>query len=206
MRLSVSSCSLQGVAERPLPCNYNVDPVCLRPFTAPGNIFTPETAATQRRVALAEGDHALEEAENILIGLELRPIEPSRDVVLVIRIIIAKLRIQEFISGSKHRGSVRQHKQAEEVLHLLPVQRQHLGRGARITLMSAVPAVVLVHSVLVILSVGPIMLLVVGDQIIQSEAVLPSPTQRSEGVWVCDQSQPQADESTMRHRPPRVRI
>jgi len=24
MRLSVSSCSLQGVAERPLPCNYNV--------------------------------------------------------------------------------------------------------------------------------------------------------------------------------------
>jgi len=24
MRLSVSSCSLQGAAERPLPCNYNV--------------------------------------------------------------------------------------------------------------------------------------------------------------------------------------
>src|ERR1700687_471485 len=24
MRLSVSSCSLQGIAERPLPCNYNV--------------------------------------------------------------------------------------------------------------------------------------------------------------------------------------
>jgi hypothetical protein len=67
----------------------------------PRNIFTPEAAATERRVVLAEGNHALEEAEHILIGLQLGPIEPSRLIVLVIRVVVAKLRIQEFISSDQ---------------------------------------------------------------------------------------------------------
>src|ERR1035441_9907460 len=41
MRLSVSSCSLQGIAERPLPCEYNVIQRCQRPFTAVTRVQIP---------------------------------------------------------------------------------------------------------------------------------------------------------------------
>ena len=42
-----------------------------------------------------------------LIRLELAPVQPSGFVVLVIRIVIAELRVQEFVAGPEHRDAVR---------------------------------------------------------------------------------------------------
>ena len=73
----------------------------------PGNILPPEPAAVQRRMILSERNHVLEETKNVLIRLELTPVQPSNFVILVIGIVVAKLRVQELVPGPKHRRTVR---------------------------------------------------------------------------------------------------
>ena len=75
-----------------------------------------------------ERNHRFEEPEYILIRLELTPIQPADFVVLVIRIVVSELCIQEFVTGAEHRDAVREHEQAEEVFSLFPSQRQNLLR------------------------------------------------------------------------------
>ena len=91
-------------------------------------------------MALAECDHALEEPENILICLQLAPVQPSRRIVLVIRIIVTELCIQEFVSGPEHRGSVRDQEDGEEILDLLLSQPHHFRWHNLIAFPSTVPA------------------------------------------------------------------
>ena len=73
----------------------------------PGNILPPEPAPAQRGMIFSERNHLLEELENVLIGLELTPIQPSNFVVLVVGIVVAELSIQELVAGAKHRRTVR---------------------------------------------------------------------------------------------------
>src|SRR5262249_23116777 len=89
-----------------------------RPRSVPGDIFPPEPAATERRMAFTKRNHALEETEDVLICPKLAPVQPSGWVVLVVRIIVAELCVQEFIPGPEHGSPVRQHEQAEEILDL----------------------------------------------------------------------------------------
>src|SRR5262249_59750435 len=72
----------------------------------PGNILAPEAAAGQARVRLAKRNHVLEETKNVAVRLQLAPVKPSSDVVLVIGIIVAILRVQKFVAGAKHGGAV----------------------------------------------------------------------------------------------------
>src|SRR5208337_2870575 len=125
-------------------------------------------------MTLPERNHAFEETENILISPELAPVQPSRFVVLVIGIIVAELRVKEFIPSSEHWDSVGQQQQAAEVLDLLPAQRQH-GRGrAFVPFVPTVPTVVVVHAILIVVTICPVMLAVVGDEIVQGKAVVRS--------------------------------
>src|ERR1700733_5193374 len=75
--------------------------------TVPGNILPPEPAPAQRGMISSKRNHLLEELENVLIGSESTPIQPSNFVVLVVGIVVAKLRVQELVPGSKHRRTVR---------------------------------------------------------------------------------------------------
>src|SRR5215471_397004 len=93
----------------------------------PGDIFPPEAAAAQRRMPFSKTDHLLEKTENVSICLELTPVQPSGFVVLVVGIVIAELRIQEFVASPEHRDPVREHEQAEEILYLPAPQGQHFG-------------------------------------------------------------------------------
>ena len=122
----------------------------------------------------AEGDHALEEAEDLLICGELAPVQPSRSVVLVVGIVVAELGVQELISGSEHRNAIRQHQQAAEILYLLLAQRQHFRRRSYFPFVPAVPTVVLVRAVLIVIAIGGVAFLVVGNQVVESEAVVRS--------------------------------
>src|ERR1700739_1435852 len=92
-------------------------------------------------------NHVLEETKNVSIRLQLAPVQPSGFVVLVIRIVIAKLRVQEFVAGPEHRDSVRQHEQAEKILYLLASQGQHPIRRAFVAFVTTVPAEVGVGAV-----------------------------------------------------------
>ena len=47
---------------------------------------------------------------------ESRPIEPGDLVVLVVRVVVAVLRVQELIAGHDHRETVGEHEQRDEVL------------------------------------------------------------------------------------------
>jgi len=67
----------------------------------PGNILPPEPAPAQRGMIFPERNHLLEEPENVLIGLELTPIQPPNFVVLVVGIVVAKLRVQELVPGPR---------------------------------------------------------------------------------------------------------
>src|SRR5215471_8126649 len=96
------------------------------PSPIPGNVLPPEPAAAQCRMALAERNHFLEKTEDVLISRKLAPIQPSCRVVLVIRIVVAKLRVQELVSGPKHGSPIRQHEHAKEILRLPASQCQHV--------------------------------------------------------------------------------
>src|SRR5580692_11263913 len=119
-----------------------------------------------------ERNHTLEEPENVLVGSELTPIQPPSFVVLVIGIVVAKLGIQELVPGPKHRCPIRQKEETAEILHLLAAQRADRRGDCFIPFLPAVPTVVRIGSVLIIISVSPIVLAVVRDKIIERETVV----------------------------------
>src|SRR5260370_762923 len=88
----------------------------------------------------------------------------------------AKLRIEEFISGSEHWGPVREKQQTAEILDLLSAQRQYLRCRTFIAFVAAVPTVVLVHSILLLVPMRPVTLVVIIAHILQRQAVVASIT------------------------------
>src|SRR5208282_800685 len=109
---------------------------------------------------LPERNHAFEEAECVLIRLELTPIQPADFVVLIVGIIVSELRIQELVTGPEHRDAVRKHEEAEEVFTLFPAKCQNLRWRALVSFVSAVPTVIRVHTVLIVMTVLPVVLLI----------------------------------------------
>ena len=63
-------------------------------------------------MGFSERNHTFEETKDVLIRLELVPVQPTDFVVLVVGIVVAKLRVEEFIAGSEHGDTIRQHEQA----------------------------------------------------------------------------------------------
>src|SRR5271166_1383998 len=101
---------------------------------------------------LTECDHAFEEAKYVLIGLELTPIEPADFVVLVIRVVVSKLCVQELVTSPEHRDAVREHEEAEEIFSLFPAKCQNLRWRALVSFVSAIPTVIRVHTVLIVMT------------------------------------------------------
>ena len=74
-------------------------------------------------MSFPECNHTFEETEDVLIRRELAPVQPPNFVILVVRVVVAQLRVQEFITCAKHWGPIGQEEQATEILYLLPTQR-----------------------------------------------------------------------------------
>ena len=89
-------------------------------------------------------------------------------------LLLPSLRIHEFIAGAEHRSSVRDHQDCEEILDLLLSQPHHFRRHILIAFPSAVPAQIVVGPVGIVLAIGQVMLIVVGDQIVKAKAVVRS--------------------------------
>src|SRR5208337_417791 len=143
-----------------------------RSKAVPGNVLTPESAATQRRMRLPERNHAFEEQEYVLIRLEPAPIQPVDFVVLVVGIIVSELCIQELVTRPEHRDAVREHEEAEEVFSLFPAKCQNLRWHALVSFLSAVPTVIRVHTVLIVMTVFPVVFLIVRNQVVERKAVV----------------------------------
>ena len=100
------------------------------------------------------------------------PIQPCRLVILVVGIVIPALGIHELITCAEHRRPIGQEKKAAEILDLLHPKRHHIIRYTFVTLPPTVPTVILVAPVLILTAVGPIMFVVVGNQIVEAESVV----------------------------------
>ena len=123
----------------------------------PSHIVSPEPRARQGGMALAEGDHLLEEAAYIGVRWQATPVEPSDRAVHVIGVAVAALRLQELVAGAKHRRAVGQHQQAAEILNLPLPQFYNLRADTRLPV--PIPAV-------------PAIRRVVGDQVVEGQPVM----------------------------------
>jgi hypothetical protein len=80
-------------------------------------------------------------------------------------------RASDVVAHEEHRRAHAQEEEGQEVLDLAVAERLHLRRAAR-PLYPAVPAPVVVGAVPVALAVGLVVLVVVGDEVVEREAVV----------------------------------
>src|ERR1700739_2501286 len=84
----------------------------------PQDVLPPEPASVQGRMSFPERDHGLKKPKNVRIRGELLRVQQAASVVLVIGIVVAGLRVQELIAGTKHRSTVGQKDKTAEILYL----------------------------------------------------------------------------------------
>ena len=99
------------------------------------------------------------------------PVDPGDLVVLAVGVVVALLGPAHLVAGEQHRDSLRQEQRREEVA-LLPLPQRDYRAAPRRALGAAVPRPVVVTAVPVVLTVGLVVLVIVGDQVVQGEAVV----------------------------------
>lgn len=119
-----------------------------------------------------EGDHLAKELKKLSIIFELVPVEPSRLVILVVRIVVALLRVQELVTRQKHRRAVCQEQQAADILSLTTPQCRDWLREVPISLVTTVPAEIICRAIRIVVAVCFVMAFVVRDLIVQRETVV----------------------------------
>src|SRR5215472_11509322 len=100
-----------------------------------------------------------------------RPVEPANLVVLAIGIVVATLGATDFVAHDEHRNSQRKQSDGQENLDLSVSQVFNFGRAGW-PLDTTVPATIVVGAVAVFFAVGLVVLLVVGNQVIQGKSVV----------------------------------
>src|SRR5260370_31092084 len=145
----------------------------------PVDIFLPlcirfagkETSTTQVNMVPAERNYVFEEPEQPLILLHQLPIEPANLVILAISIVVSLLRPPDLISAQEHRNASREEQNRRKILDLQLAQRLNVGI-VRCSLDATIPAQIIVDAIPVILAVGLVVLVIVGNQVIQGEAIV----------------------------------
>src|SRR5687767_1573624 len=123
------------------------------------------------RVALAKPDQLLDEADQALCAVVVHPAQPGDLVVLAVGVVVAALAAAELVAGEDHRRALGEEQRRQHVLHLPLAQPAHrLVVGT--PLGAVVPGAVVRMPVLVALAVRLIVLVVVGHEVHQREAVV----------------------------------
>ena len=158
------------------PAVAHGSPVRGVPLHVPGAVVVHLTAErphplAQCRQRLAHPDEVARRGEELLLpGLEV-PVDPRRAVVLAVGVVVAALRAPQLVTGVDHRDAGRQQQRAEQVADGQGSGGEHrrvVGRA----LDPVVPRAVAVAAVPVVLAVGLVVLVVVGDEVGGREAVV----------------------------------
>src|SRR5262252_6766803 len=123
--------------------------------------------AAQHPTGVEQGD----EAVDVGVLLYQGPVKPTGLVVLAVGVVVAVLGTPHFIAHEYHGHPQRQQSDRQEVLHLPIAQlldRWILRRAFHTT----VPAPIIVGTVTVVFTVRLVVLVVVGDQVVQGEAIV----------------------------------
>src|ERR1700724_3375838 len=99
-----------------------------------------------------------------------RPVKPTALVVLAIGVVVTLLGAPHFVTHQNHRQTQREHRHSQKVLHL-PISQTLYHSIIGWPFDSAIPASVVVGAVPVVLAVRLVVLLVVGDEVVECEAV-----------------------------------
>src|SRR5215472_12336447 len=119
----------------------------------------------------AKRDEFSDKAAKTRVLVDQRPIEPGYFVVLTEAVIVPALGAAHLVSLQQHRHAGCQQRHSQEVLDLAVAQPLDL-RVSRWSLDAAVPAEIVVRAVAVPLSVLLVVLAIVGNQIIEREAIV----------------------------------
>src|SRR5215831_3593013 len=106
----------------------------------------------------------------LLLVIEV-PVEPADLVVLTVGVVVALLRATHLVAAEQHRHALREEQRGQQRALTTHAQVSD-ARVFRWTFDPAVPGIVVVGAVLVVLAVGLVVLVVVGDQVTQREAVM----------------------------------
>src|SRR5207245_4841749 len=118
------------------------------------------------RPEMGEPRHELQE-----LLVRVLPIEPADLVVLAIGVVVPLLRATDFVAGQQHRDALREQQRREEV-PLLACSQAVDRRIVRRSLDTTVPGAIVGLTVLIVLAVRFVVLVVVLDEVLQSEAVV----------------------------------
>ena len=116
-------------------------------------------------------DHVFVKKIEFAILFKEIPVEPRNLIILTIRIVIAILRITEFISGIDHRGTAAAHKNSDGVSHHSESQSKNI-RIVGITFIPAIPAPVIIGTVSIVPAVIFIMLVIICIKIVKCKSVM----------------------------------
>jgi hypothetical protein len=111
-----------------------------------------ERSASEQRMAVAQRDHALGEAEQGSRFVVQIPVHPRQLVVLAIGVVVAPLRAAEFVAMQQHRDALGEEQRRDEVAHLPQAQRADRRVVGR-PLDAAVPAAIVRFAVGIALAV-----------------------------------------------------
>ena len=127
--------------------------------------------AAQNRILVPQLRQRLDETH---LGAGARgqiPVHPADVVVLAVGVVVALLRPRHFVAGGDHRGALRQQQRRQQVAHLPLAQRRDRRIAGR-PFGAGVRRSVVGRAVLVVLAVRLVVLVVVGDEIVQREAIV----------------------------------
>ena len=99
------------------------------------------------------------------------PVEPVELVVLAISVVVAELRTGKFVSSVEHRNALRKQQSCHQISTLPSPKPIHCGviGGA---LRAAIPGVIVIVAVPILFAVRLIVLVVVGNEVVQGEPVM----------------------------------
>jgi len=158
-----------------LACDFRIIAPSTKIVAAFINVALPGDTAIvynlQRMVGMAEGEHGLDISEQLGVLFEQGPVLPVKLVIVAIGIVVAELRATHFVAHEDHGYALADEQHGHGVLHLTHAQGVDAGVVGR-PFPAAVPTVIVVGSVAVVFAVGLVVLLVVGDEVIEREAVV----------------------------------
>ena len=98
------------------------------------------------------------------------PVEPSFGTVEAVAVVVAVLGVEAFVAGEDHRGAGCEEEESEHVPSLAEADLLDLGGGW--TFGAVVGGVIEVDAVVVVLAVGEIVFLFVGETVAKGEAIV----------------------------------
>src|SRR5208337_2470645 len=134
-------------------------------------VQTPPLALSVHFAQSAACSQELDEPVEVRVLPHQVPVEPTGFIVLAVGVVVPALAAPRFVTHQEHGHAQRQEGHSEKVLNLALAQLFDGGvvGGAFHT---AIPTSVVIGPVAIVLAVGLVVLLVIGHQVVQGEAVV----------------------------------